>query len=85
MLLIAYTSWGVALFRPVAFSFSDYWLGLMTVTGYLTGAISYGELEPWMPFWGGVYIVSFTIICLGFLTAYVSFSRCLKFGMLGCI
>ena len=72
LLIIIYTNLGVLLFQPVSLSFSDYWNGMMAVTGSLAGSpINYKEFEHTMPFWGGAYMLLLSAGGHGLLLALV--------------
>lgn len=72
ILTIMFTNLGVALFQSVSFSFSDYWRGLLTVTGYMTGHYRYKEFEEQVPYWGAAFIVLLTLGGSAVLTSLVS-------------
>ena len=68
----AYTSLGVALYSSMTFEFSTWDLGLQTVTSLLTGHYALHQLELMDPTGVRLYVVSFLILAVGSLTAYVS-------------
>ena len=72
LLIITYTNLGVAMFQSATASFSEYWRGVMTVTGYLTGSVNYNQYRDTLPFWGGAYTVIISLTGYGLLTALVS-------------
>lgn len=68
----AYTSLGVALYSSITFDFSRWDLGLQAVTTLLTGHYALHQIELADPHGARIYVVSFQILVLGSLTAYVS-------------
>ena len=60
------------MFQSATASFSEYWRGVMTVTGYLTGSVNYNQYRDTLPFWGGAYTIIISLTGYGLLTALVS-------------
>ena len=72
----AYVSLGMALYGSVSHNFSSVATAMQSVTGLLTRHYRFDEMEGTRDFWTTLgwrlFVVSFLLLALGSLTAYVS-------------
>lgn len=72
VLVLAYSTFGVALFQSSSYTFRDYGAAVGTVAAFISGSIDYSQFQDLMPFWGGAYLILITTSVTGLLLAYVS-------------
>lgn len=73
VILAAYTSLGHALFGSLVVTYSDLWHSLMGVTALLAGSYDVPEFQNQATsLAANVYMFTFCVFGIGFLTAYVS-------------
>lgn len=71
-MVICYANFGYVLFHAVSYSFSDYWLTIHSVMGYVTGAVDFTEFESAVPLLGALFIILVPFTITGLIMAYVS-------------